>query len=95
MALWLQFIACTGIILVLGIYISKYGDIIVEKTAGPLLVQISRNHLVSSISAIIALAIAVIGLIYRADKKPLFFPWDSLAILAVYVFTLDFLYTMR
>ena len=31
----------------------------------------------------------------RADKKPLFFAWDSLAILAIYVFTVCFLYTMR
>ena len=32
MALWLQFIACTGIILVSGTYLSKYGDVIAEKT---------------------------------------------------------------
>jgi cation:H+ antiporter len=64
-------------------------------TAGPLLAHVSENHLVSSISAIIALAIAIIGLIYRADKKPLFFAWDSLAIVAIYVFALSFLYTMR
>jgi cation:H+ antiporter len=63
--------------------------------AGPLLAHVSENHLVSSVSVIIALAIAVIGLIYRADKKPLFFGWDSLAILAVYAFALFFLYTMR
>ena len=64
-------------------------------TAGSLLAHVSENHRVSSVSVIIALAIAVIGLIYRADKKPLFFAWDSLAILAVYVFALFFLYTMR
>jgi cation:H+ antiporter len=32
MVLWLQFIACTGIILVSGTYLSKYGDVIAEKT---------------------------------------------------------------
>jgi cation:H+ antiporter len=64
-------------------------------TAGPLLAHVSENHLVSTVSAIIALAIAVIGLIYRADKKLLFFAWDSFGILAVYVFALFFLYTMR
>jgi hypothetical protein len=31
----------------------------------------------------------------RADKKRLFFAWDSLAILAIYRFALCFLYTMR
>ena len=60
MVLWLQFITCTGIILVSDMYLSKYGDIIAEKTAGPLLVQVSRNQLVTSISIIIALAVAVI-----------------------------------
>jgi cation:H+ antiporter len=64
-------------------------------TGGPLLAQVSRNHLVSSVSAMVALSIAVIGLTYRADKKPTFFAWDSLAILAVYVFTLSVLYRMR
>ncbi|MGB7946677.1 MAG: sodium:calcium antiporter [Candidatus Binatia bacterium] len=63
--------------------------------AGPLLAHVSSNHLVSSVSAIIALAIAVIGLVYRANKKPLFFGWDSLAILAIYGFALSFLYVMR
>jgi len=63
--------------------------------AGPLLAHVSNNHLVSSVSAIIALAIAVIGLIYRANKKPLFFGWDSLAILAIYLFALSVLYRMR
>jgi cation:H+ antiporter len=32
MALWLQFLVCTGIILVSGTYLSKYGDVIAEKT---------------------------------------------------------------
>ena len=64
-------------------------------TTGPLLAHVSTNHLISSLSAIVALAIAVIGLIYRADKKPLFFAWDSLAILAIYVFALSVLYMMR
>ena len=64
-------------------------------TAGPLLAHVSGSHLVTSVSAIIALSIAIIGLTYRADKKPVFFAWDSLAILAIYVFALSVLYTMR
>jgi hypothetical protein len=35
----------------------------------------------------------VIGLTYRADKKPAFFAWDALAILTIYVFNLLVLYT--
>jgi cation:H+ antiporter len=64
-------------------------------TAGPLLAHVSESHLVSSVSAMIALSIAIIGLTYRADKKPVFFAWDSLAILAIYVFALSVLYVMR
>jgi cation:H+ antiporter len=64
-------------------------------TAGPLLAGVSGDHLVSALSTLLALAIAIIGLIYRANKKALFFGWDSLAILAVYLFNLSVLYTMR
>jgi cation:H+ antiporter len=64
-------------------------------TAGPLLARVSGNHLVSSLCAIAALAIAIIGLTYRADKKPTFFAWDSLAILALYVFNVSVLYMAR
>lgn len=32
MFIWLQFLVCTGIILVSGTYLSKYGDVIAEKT---------------------------------------------------------------
>jgi cation:H+ antiporter len=78
---------------VFNIFILAVDDVFYS--AGPLLAHVSENHLVSSISAIVALSIAIIGLIYRADKKRLFFAWDSLAILAIYVFALFFLYTMR
>ena len=64
-------------------------------TAGPLLAHASGNHLASSVSAATGLAIAIIGLIYRANKKLVFFGWDSLAILTIYLFTLSTLYMMR
>jgi len=64
-------------------------------TKGPLLSHISGNHVVAAIAAITMTAIAVIGLTYRASKKILFFAWDSLGILAVYVFATFVLYTMR
>jgi hypothetical protein len=40
-------------------------------------------------------AVAAIALTTRASKKWLFFAWDSLAILAVYVIALSVLYMMR
>ncbi|MBI4525662.1 MAG: sodium:calcium antiporter [Deltaproteobacteria bacterium] len=64
-------------------------------TAGPLLAHVSGNHVVSAVSAMVALSIAVIGLTYRAAEKPALFAWDSLAILAVYFFNLLSLYNMR
>jgi cation:H+ antiporter len=64
-------------------------------TSGPLLSHVSPNHLASSLSVMIALSIAVIGLTYRADKKAVFCAWDSLAIVIVYGFALLMLYVMH
>ena len=64
-------------------------------TKGPILSYVSENHIVTAISAIMMTAIAIIGLTYRASKKPLFFTWDSIGILIVYFITIFVLYTMR
>jgi cation:H+ antiporter len=64
-------------------------------TNGPILAHVSANHLVSSSAAISMTAVAAIGLTYRASKKWLFFAWDSVAILAIYLFALSILYMMR
>lgn len=62
---------------------------------GPLLSFANPTHIISAQSAIIMMAIAVIGLIYRAAKKPLFLAWDSLGIVLVYLMNLVLLYTLR
>jgi cation:H+ antiporter len=64
-------------------------------TAGPLLAHVSESHIISSVSAMLAFSIAVIGLTYRSERKPAFLAWDSLAIVAVYVFNLSVLYTLK
>jgi cation:H+ antiporter len=64
-------------------------------TKGPILSYVSANHLVSSNAAISMTAVAAIALTYRASKKWFVFAWDSLAILALYVFALFVLYSMR
>lgn len=46
-------------------------------------------------SAILMTAIAIIGLTYHSEKKPLFLAWDSIGILFVYVINLMLLYTLR
>jgi cation:H+ antiporter len=61
-------------------------------TKGPILSHVSPNHLVSSNAAIVMTAIATIALTYRAGRKWYFFAWDSVAILAVYLFALVVLY---
>jgi cation:H+ antiporter len=61
-------------------------------TAGPLLVHVSMTNLTSAVSAIVALSIAVIGLVYRPEKKGAFLAWDALAIAAVYVFAVVILF---
>lgn len=64
-------------------------------TKGPILSFVSENHIITTTSAMMMTAIAVIGLTYRAGKKPLFLAWDSLGILMVYFITTLVLYTMR
>ena len=40
--------------------------------------------------------IAIIGMTYRAEKKPFYFmAWDSMGIVAVYIVNMMILYRMR
>lgn len=75
-------------ILILGI-----DDILFIK--GPLLSFVSQNHAISALSAIMMTAIAIIGLTYRAEKKPMFLAWDSVGIVVVFMINLWLLYTLR
>ena len=54
-------------------------------TRGPLLSQVSGNHIVSALAAIIMTAIAIIALTYQTTTKRHFFAWDSIGIVLVYV----------
>ncbi|MBI2487628.1 MAG: sodium:calcium antiporter [Deltaproteobacteria bacterium] len=64
-------------------------------TKGPILSYVSENHIFTTFSAIMMTAIVIIGLTYRASKKPLFLAWDSIGILIGYFITTLVLYTMR
>lgn len=57
---------------------------------GPILSFVSRHHAISAISAIAMTAVAVIGIIYRAEKKRLWLAWDAIGIVAIYFLTLLF-----
>jgi cation:H+ antiporter len=62
---------------------------------GPLLSFIETSHIVSALSAVVMMTIAIVGITYRASKKRLFLSWDALAIVIVYVLNLIALYLLR
>ncbi|MEW6417656.1 MAG: sodium:calcium antiporter [Nitrospirota bacterium] len=62
---------------------------------GPLLSFANPNHIISALSAIAMTTIAIVGLTYRAEKKPLFLAWDSIGILLIYLINLMLLYMLR
>ncbi len=64
-------------------------------TKGPILADVSSNHLITAASAIAMTAAVVIGLTYRTIKKPFFLAWDSMGILAIYFVSTVMLYTLR
>ncbi|MCI0469433.1 MAG: sodium:calcium antiporter, partial [Nitrospirae bacterium] len=78
---------------IFNIFILALDDIFFLK--GPLLSFANQSHIVSTLSAILMTAIAIISLTYRAEKKRLFIAWDSIGIITVYVINLILLYYMR
>ncbi|PIV83236.1 MAG: sodium:proton exchanger [Nitrospirae bacterium CG_4_9_14_3_um_filter_53_35] len=62
---------------------------------GPLLSFVNQNHTISALSAVMMTAIAVIGLTYRAEKKPMLLAWDSVMIVFVFMVNFVLLYSMR
>ena len=62
---------------------------------GPILSFVDANHIISALSAITMTAIAIIGLTYRASKKPLFLAWDSMGIILVYIINIISLYLLK
>lgn len=58
-------------------------DIFYTKNA--LLANISENHILTTVAAIMMTAVSLIGLTYRANKKPCVFSWDSIGIIAIYL----------
>lgn len=62
---------------------------------GPILSYVNQNHVISALSAISMMTIAIIGLSYRAEKKRLILAWDSLGIMVMYIINLMLLYMTR
>jgi cation:H+ antiporter len=59
---------------------------------GPFLANISSGHMVSALSGVAMTAVAVIGIAYRRERKRLLLSWDSIAISAIFILNLLFLY---
>jgi cation:H+ antiporter len=78
---------------IFNIFILALDDVFFTK--GPLLSFASQNHIISALSAIAMTTIAIIGLTYRTEKKPLLLAWDSIGILLMYVINLMLLYMLR
>lgn len=78
---------------IFNIFILALDDIFFTK--GPILSFVNQNHMISALSAIAMTTIAIIGLIYRAEKKILFIAWDSAGIVTVYALTAMFLFLLR
>ncbi len=78
---------------IFNIMILAIGDIFFVK--GPLLSSANTNHMIPALSAIAMTTIAIIGLTYRASKKPLFLAWDSIGIVFVYIINIMLLYMMK
>ncbi len=78
---------------IFNILILAIDDILFIK--GPLLSFVNQNHIISALSAIVMTIIAIIGLTYRAEKKPLFLAWDSIGIIVIYAINLMLLYMMK
>jgi cation:H+ antiporter len=78
---------------IFNIFILAIDDIFFIK--GPILSFVNINHIISALSAIAMTTIAIIGLTYRAEKKPLLLAWDSIGIVLVFVINLMLLYMLR
>ena len=78
---------------IFNIFILAIDDIFFTK--GPLLSFVNPNHIISALSAIAMTTIAIVGLTYRAEKKPLLLAWDSIGILLIYLINLMLLYMLR
>ncbi|HEY9789139.1 MAG TPA: hypothetical protein V6D22_01990 [Candidatus Obscuribacterales bacterium] len=62
---------------------------------GPLLRHVSSSNALAAMTAIISMAIVIIALTYRAEKKFLFIAGDAVALICVYVFANVLLFIAR
>jgi cation:H+ antiporter len=78
---------------IFNLFILVIDDIFFVK--GPILNFVDTNHIIPALSAITMIAIAIIGLTYRASKKSLFLAWDSMGIILIYIVNIMLLYLLK
>ena len=61
----------------------------------PLLRHVSQANTLTAVSAMISMAIVVIALTYRSDKKLLFIAGDAIALILIYVLANTLLFGFR
>ena len=61
----------------------------------PLLRSVSQNNALTAIAAVMSMAVVVIALTYRSEKKLLFVAGDALAILLIYIMTNWLLFSIQ
>lgn len=65
-------------------------------TKGPLLSEVSSNHLLSAITAIMMTGIVIVGLVFRGQKKTWsIFTWTSVALFLLYLLNTYLLFALR
>jgi cation:H+ antiporter len=62
---------------------------------GPILFYVNSYQVISALSAIAMTGLVCIGITYRAEKKPLLLPWDSIGIILLFITNLMLLYMFR
>jgi len=62
---------------------------------GPILYHVQSSHVISALSAIAMTGLVCIGITYRAEKKLLLLPWDSIGIILLFIANLMLLYMFR
>ncbi|WP_457640908.1 sodium:calcium antiporter [Persephonella sp.] len=78
---------------IFNIFILAIDDIFYS--SGSIFVSISENNIISAGTAVLMSSVVIIGLIYRAEKKPLRLAFESIALILMYVIGIFLLFELK
>jgi len=78
---------------VFNVFILAIDDIFYAE--GPILSSADPNHMLPVIAAMAMTTVAVIGLIYRPGRKPLWLAWDSMGMVLIFMMNMLALFVLR